>query len=236
MMQKVGGVVYSAGGVVTDVKSYGRQYLAYKIRGVHGKYDQVRVPPVIWPFRPLALPCSLAARCLLNRVLTRRRLYARAGQRSASSSGHRGAATAARLPRGGVLSKQSRRSPKSQLNRPHGLLCHTPRPTSGSSSLPCRPRRCARSTTSCASTSLCCATSCCAAPSCQRCPRQRPCTTSTRASATSCAPTPSPAPAPSRSARRRPAAQPPPPAPSRRPRDAAAGRPPASLDPGPYQL
>jgi ribosomal protein S6 len=44
MMQKVGSTVYNAGGVVTDVKSYGKQYLAYKIRGVHGKFDQVRLP------------------------------------------------------------------------------------------------------------------------------------------------------------------------------------------------
>lgn len=41
MIQRLGSVVYSNGGVVCDVKSYGRQYLAYKIRGVHGKYDRV---------------------------------------------------------------------------------------------------------------------------------------------------------------------------------------------------
>ena len=42
MIQSIGRVVYSSGGVVCDVTSYGRQYLAYKIKGVHGKYDQVR--------------------------------------------------------------------------------------------------------------------------------------------------------------------------------------------------
>jgi ribosomal protein S6 len=41
MIQAVGRVVYSTGGVVCDVKSYGQQYLAYKIKGVRGKYEQV---------------------------------------------------------------------------------------------------------------------------------------------------------------------------------------------------
>ena len=61
MMQKVGSVVFNSGGVVTEVKSYGRQHLAYKIRGVHGKYEQVRAgPPVIWLVWPLhVLPASL---------------------------------------------------------------------------------------------------------------------------------------------------------------------------------
>lgn len=43
LIQGIGRVVYSTGGVVCDVKSYGRQFLAYKIKGVHGKYDQVCV-------------------------------------------------------------------------------------------------------------------------------------------------------------------------------------------------
>lgn len=42
LIQSIGRVVYSTGGVVCDVKSYGRQFLAYKCKGVHGKYDQVR--------------------------------------------------------------------------------------------------------------------------------------------------------------------------------------------------
>jgi hypothetical protein len=41
MIAKVGRTVYDKGGVVMDVKSYGLHPLAYKIRGVHGKYDQV---------------------------------------------------------------------------------------------------------------------------------------------------------------------------------------------------
>lgn len=41
MVQRIGSVVYDKGGVVTNFKSYGDQYLAYKIKGVHGKYDQV---------------------------------------------------------------------------------------------------------------------------------------------------------------------------------------------------
>lgn len=41
MIEKVGGMVYSKGGVVTNVVSYGKQPLAYKISGVHGKFDEV---------------------------------------------------------------------------------------------------------------------------------------------------------------------------------------------------
>lgn len=43
IIQRLGRAVYDRGGVVTDVKSYGEQPLAYKIRGTSGKYDQVRV-------------------------------------------------------------------------------------------------------------------------------------------------------------------------------------------------
>ena len=42
MIQKVGGLVYTKGGVVTNVVSYGKQPLAYKISGVQGKYEEVR--------------------------------------------------------------------------------------------------------------------------------------------------------------------------------------------------
>jgi ribosomal protein S6 len=42
MIQKVGGMVYEKGGVVTNVVSYGKQPLAYKIKGVQGKFDEVR--------------------------------------------------------------------------------------------------------------------------------------------------------------------------------------------------
>lgn len=41
MIQKVGGLVYSKGGVVTNVVSYGKQPLAYRIKGVQGKFDEV---------------------------------------------------------------------------------------------------------------------------------------------------------------------------------------------------
>lgn len=41
MIQKVGGMVYTKGGVVTNVVSYGKQPLAYKVRGVQGKFDEV---------------------------------------------------------------------------------------------------------------------------------------------------------------------------------------------------
>lgn len=41
MIQKVGGMVYNKGGVVTNVVSYGKQPLAYKISGVQGKFDEV---------------------------------------------------------------------------------------------------------------------------------------------------------------------------------------------------
>lgn len=43
LVEKVGGVVYGRGGVVTNFISYGEQHLAYKIRGVHGKTEQVRL-------------------------------------------------------------------------------------------------------------------------------------------------------------------------------------------------
>ncbi|KAI8467945.1 MAG: hypothetical protein J3K34DRAFT_428817 [Monoraphidium minutum] len=55
MMQKVGNVVFNAGGVVTDVKSYGRQYLAYKIRGVHGRFDQADIWELEFAVPPEAL-------------------------------------------------------------------------------------------------------------------------------------------------------------------------------------
>jgi hypothetical protein len=41
MIEKVGGMVYTKGGVVTNVVSYGKQPLAYKITGVQGKFDEV---------------------------------------------------------------------------------------------------------------------------------------------------------------------------------------------------
>lgn len=41
IIQRLGRAVYDRGGVVTNVKSYGEQPLAYKIRGTSGKYDQV---------------------------------------------------------------------------------------------------------------------------------------------------------------------------------------------------
>lgn len=41
MIQKVGSMVYAKGGVITNVQSFGEQNLAYKIKGVQGKYDKV---------------------------------------------------------------------------------------------------------------------------------------------------------------------------------------------------
>jgi ribosomal protein S6 len=41
MIQKVGSMVYSKGGVITNVHSYGEKNLAYKIKGVQGKFDKV---------------------------------------------------------------------------------------------------------------------------------------------------------------------------------------------------
>ena len=41
VIKKVGNVVYDSGGVVTNFLSYGEQQLAYRIRGVSGKHEQV---------------------------------------------------------------------------------------------------------------------------------------------------------------------------------------------------
>ncbi len=40
-LRKVGSTVFSAGGVVTEIKSYGEQDLAYDIKTAAGKYSQV---------------------------------------------------------------------------------------------------------------------------------------------------------------------------------------------------
>jgi ribosomal protein S6 len=41
MIQRVATVLYTNGGVITDLQSYGDQQLAYKIKGTRGKYEQV---------------------------------------------------------------------------------------------------------------------------------------------------------------------------------------------------
>lgn len=41
MIQRVGNAVFDKGGVITDLKSYGDQGLAYPIRKTHGKYEEV---------------------------------------------------------------------------------------------------------------------------------------------------------------------------------------------------
>ena len=43
-LRKVGSNVYSSGGVVTEIKSYGEQELAYDIKTAAGKYREVRHP------------------------------------------------------------------------------------------------------------------------------------------------------------------------------------------------
>ena len=42
LIQGFGDVVYTSGGVVTKLTSYGEQYLAYDIRKSGNKYEQVR--------------------------------------------------------------------------------------------------------------------------------------------------------------------------------------------------
>ncbi len=42
MIAAAGELVQASGGVVIDVTNYGEQPLAYRIRGVHGKFDKVR--------------------------------------------------------------------------------------------------------------------------------------------------------------------------------------------------
>lgn len=42
MISAVGGLVYDKGGVITNVVSYGKQPLAYRIKGVQGKFEEVR--------------------------------------------------------------------------------------------------------------------------------------------------------------------------------------------------
>jgi ribosomal protein S6 len=61
MIQKVGGMVYEKGGVVTNVVSYGKQPLAYKIKGVQGKFDEVRSQCCAGCIRPC---CVSTAACI----------------------------------------------------------------------------------------------------------------------------------------------------------------------------
>ncbi len=42
MIRRVGAVLYERGGVIMDIRSYGDQPLAYKVRGGREKYEQVR--------------------------------------------------------------------------------------------------------------------------------------------------------------------------------------------------
>jgi ribosomal protein S6 len=41
MIARIGALVQDKGGVITDVVSYGKQPLAYSIKGVHGKFVEV---------------------------------------------------------------------------------------------------------------------------------------------------------------------------------------------------
>ncbi|WIA29583.1 hypothetical protein OEZ86_012075 [Tetradesmus obliquus] len=55
MIQKVGSMVYSKGGVITNVHSYGEQNLAYKIKGVQGKFDKAQIWQLNFAVSPEAL-------------------------------------------------------------------------------------------------------------------------------------------------------------------------------------
>lgn len=56
IIHKVGSLVQAKGGVVTGVQSFGEQPLAYKIRGVRGKFDKAH----IWQLDFAAAPPALA--------------------------------------------------------------------------------------------------------------------------------------------------------------------------------
>jgi ribosomal protein S6 len=66
MIQKVGGMVYTKGGVVTNVVSYGKQPLAYKVRGVQGKFDEVSCFQIKLP---LSSPWAVSGSPLLRIIL-----------------------------------------------------------------------------------------------------------------------------------------------------------------------
>eukprot|EP00882_Tetradesmus_deserticola_P012043 GHRQ01012755.1.p1 GENE.GHRQ01012755.1~~GHRQ01012755.1.p1 ORF type:complete len:133 (+),score=43.70 GHRQ01012755.1:478-876(+) len=55
MIQKVGSLVHSKGGVITNVNSYGEQNLAYKIKGVQGKFDKAQIWQLNFAVSPEAL-------------------------------------------------------------------------------------------------------------------------------------------------------------------------------------
>ncbi|KAF8073141.1 OST1A [Scenedesmus sp. PABB004] len=55
LMGRVGELVAARGGVVTDVASYGEQALAYRIRGVAGKFDKAHIVQLDFAVSPAAL-------------------------------------------------------------------------------------------------------------------------------------------------------------------------------------
>lgn len=140
MIHKVGGLVYSKGGVVTDVVSYGKQPLAYKIKGVQGKFDEVRFWCCWWlllllisKLRSLAFPVAAGP--------SRRQLMLAHGALSlwlVNAMQHRAAANLGWLIWLG-LTLAGRCSTAAAVPHAHTLLhTHTNhnRPTSGSWNLP----------------------------------------------------------------------------------------------------
>jgi small subunit ribosomal protein S6 len=48
IIQRIGTSVLSSGGIITDIKSYSNQLLAYDIRVPYKKFDEVReIPPLM---------------------------------------------------------------------------------------------------------------------------------------------------------------------------------------------
>eukprot|EP00955_Chlamydomonas_euryale_P024484 257937-Chlamydomonas_euryale.AAC.7 len=75
MMQRVGDLVMSDGGIVADVVSYGEQHLAYDIRKPFEKYDKVGVGAqgCAWTWRTTNSPCRRRHRAPLQPCLYPRR-------------------------------------------------------------------------------------------------------------------------------------------------------------------
>ena len=72
-LRKVGSNVYSSGGVVTEIKSYGEQELAYDIKTAAGKYREVGHPCTcscqVMFYTMAYLSYSVLLRCLQGQML-----------------------------------------------------------------------------------------------------------------------------------------------------------------------